>query len=636
MPAPLIPPTDATLVRRLRGGDSHAFEPLILRYQSKAHAVARAQGARSTTVDDVVQEAFFQAFRSIARLEQPERFGPWFLSIVRNVTRKELRRTDRWLVTSELEEYGDEPTNTLESREVSERLQAEVCRLPDSVRESIYLYYYEGESTRRVARALGLTTSDVKNRLRRGRELLRRKLWRSLGASLRLAAPSAREQRISARRLSLLILSTFAVSSGTMSAASASCSPMQTVGVITLSSKKTAAGFTLCLLLIAAGYLGGSHSRPASLQEQIGIDPGETRTQETLRVPRVTPKTTPTMKATVDTKPPAPDKTREAASTHGSLVVTVLHAGRNETASEVGVLLRPRPQPSPSWKSYLVRTDDAGEAHFERLSPGEYTIGFDRAYPRGRWLRVEVPAGELTELRVRLPAGIRVEGEVVDRDGRPVPDAEILVSRDEFDGYSAAPMTTSDADGRFEFKGAEAGRYISARKDGYAPSRQVGLSADVGETSKIRLVLPRPGGSVSGQVVDVDGHAIRNARVWVGDLKLNHGGYDLRAAPVIVRTDDEGLYTATGVGVGTVPIAARAPGYAPTKDQLIVERGRETVFDITLERGVTIEGKVRTSDGDAVSGANVSVGEKLPFVAGTDPSLQKREAMLRVDIDLSG
>ncbi|MEM7235358.1 MAG: sigma factor [Planctomycetota bacterium] len=78
MRTPLFPPSDATLVRRLRDGDSEAFEPLVLRYQSKGHAVARAQGARSTTVDDVVQEAFFQAFRSFERLEQPERFGPWF------------------------------------------------------------------------------------------------------------------------------------------------------------------------------------------------------------------------------------------------------------------------------------------------------------------------------------------------------------------------------------------------------------------------------------------------------------------------------------------------------------------------------------------------------------------------------
>ncbi|MEM7235357.1 MAG: carboxypeptidase regulatory-like domain-containing protein, partial [Planctomycetota bacterium] len=435
-------------------------------------------------------------------------------------------------MTSELEECAEEPANTLESREISDRLWSEVGRLPDSVRESIFLYYYEGESTRRVARALGVTTTDVKNRLRRGRELLRNKLWRSLGASLRQVKPARQEQRQSARRLKLLVFSSLTVGGGTASAATSSwgLSPVPSAGVVTLSSKKTFTWIAVCLLLFTAGYLGGTHSRPGDVQAS--VEPEETPTSRTTRVARVETKAPPSTVAIVESQPVQPADATPAEAAHGRLVVTVLHSGRNETANDVGVLLRPQPRPSPSWKSYFARSDGAGEASFERLPPGEYTINFDRSYPRGRWPRVKVAAGELTQVRVRLPAGIRVTGQVVDGDGRPVADATILVSRDEFDGYSAAPLTTSDADGRFEFVGAQNGRYVSARKNGYAPSRQLGLSASDGETKEIQLVLPRPGGSLSGQVVDADGRPIENARVWVGDLEMPHGQYDLRAAPV--------------------------------------------------------------------------------------------------------
>ncbi|MEM7233587.1 MAG: sigma-70 family RNA polymerase sigma factor [Planctomycetota bacterium] len=620
----LFPPTDATLVRRLRDGDSNAFEPLVLRYQSKGQAVARAQGAHSTTVDDVVQEAFFQAFRSFERLEHPERFGPWFLSIVRNIARKELRSADRCVVTSELEARADEPANTLESREISDRLWSEVRRLPDSVRESVFLYYHEGESTRRVARALGITTSDVKNRLRRGRELLRRELWRSLGASLRHVKPSATTQRQSARRLSLLVLSTFAVGSGTASAATASgaLSHVPTAGVVTLSSKKSATWIAVCLLLFAAGYLGGTHSRSNSSPSQRVVET-EKPPEESEHIAHVEPKIQPSPAAIAASKPSPPNEPATVKATHGSLLVTVLHSGRNETARDVGVLLRPNPRPSPSWKNYLSRSDENGDANFEHLPPGEYTINFDRSYPRGRWPRVQVTAGERTELRVRLPPGIRVQGQVVDSNERPVADATILVSRDEFDGFSATPLTKSDAEGRFEVAGAQNGRYVSARKDGYAPSRQLGLSANDGETKEIRLVLPRPGGSVSGQVIDSDGRPVENARVWVGELKMHHGQYDLRAAPVIVRTDTDGMYTATGVGVGTVPVAARAPGFAPKTGEVLVEPRRQTTLDLTLERGVTVEGVVRDFEGEPVKRAKLSVGEELHFVAGTDPFLTK-------------
>src|SRR5262245_57056076 len=81
------------LVKAALAGDAAAVEELVLRYQRRAHAVARAITAGSTAEpEDIVQESFLQALRDLPRLRRPECFGRWFLQIVRNVARRALRR----------------------------------------------------------------------------------------------------------------------------------------------------------------------------------------------------------------------------------------------------------------------------------------------------------------------------------------------------------------------------------------------------------------------------------------------------------------------------------------------------------------------------------------------------------------
>ena len=67
--------TDGALVRAIRGGHLDAFEPLVVRYEGKAEAIAMAIGVRSDARADVVQEAFLQAVRDLPQLRSPDAFG---------------------------------------------------------------------------------------------------------------------------------------------------------------------------------------------------------------------------------------------------------------------------------------------------------------------------------------------------------------------------------------------------------------------------------------------------------------------------------------------------------------------------------------------------------------------------------
>src|SRR4030095_5909380 len=160
-----LPPSDAALVRPTLADAPRAFEELIRRYQRKVHAVARAQGVPSDGVDDVVQEAFLEAFRGLTRLRAHESFGPWILQITRNAGLKSLRKRDRSTVPLAEDSLEAAPMDLLEGSELSDLLWRKVSELPDDVREAVLLYYHDGESVRGVARALGVSSSIVKNRL---------------------------------------------------------------------------------------------------------------------------------------------------------------------------------------------------------------------------------------------------------------------------------------------------------------------------------------------------------------------------------------------------------------------------------------------------------------------------------------
>ena len=197
--------SDAWSVRRVRSGRPEAFEVLVFRYQRKAFAIARAAGVSSSSLDDVVQEAFFQAFRDLGALTVPSRFGAWFLQIVRNTAWRSLRKPAPMLCGS-LPEVPAPPTESLEAKDFGEHIRAKVQSLPNGIREAVLIYYYEGGSVIEIARALEISRASAKKRLQRGRDLLRDQLWHELAETLRDMLPSARQWQLKGRHLSLIAI----------------------------------------------------------------------------------------------------------------------------------------------------------------------------------------------------------------------------------------------------------------------------------------------------------------------------------------------------------------------------------------------------------------------------------------------
>ena len=136
---------DGDLVRRARTGDAAAFRLLVERHSPSARARAARLCGHADDVDDIVQEAFLQAFMALDRLRDPDRFGAWLGGIIRNVHRAAAREAPLMLLAEwpeALHPVSAQGLPSADDLDRAEALRAAVSDLPDGQRRAVELYYY--------------------------------------------------------------------------------------------------------------------------------------------------------------------------------------------------------------------------------------------------------------------------------------------------------------------------------------------------------------------------------------------------------------------------------------------------------------------------------------------------------------
>lgn len=177
---------DAELVAAARAGDLTAFGDLVDRYQRAMVASALHLVGDADDAEDVAQESFVQAFRSLRKLREPGRFRAWLYGILRRVSLKHLSRRRAAVVVSH-EQAANAPKTadpTLRSGDASPRstspddgrdaaLLDELRRLPTTYREVLAARYLQGLTYREIAQALGTSEGNIRIRCLRARQRLR-------------------------------------------------------------------------------------------------------------------------------------------------------------------------------------------------------------------------------------------------------------------------------------------------------------------------------------------------------------------------------------------------------------------------------------------------------------------------------
>ena len=252
-------------VRRFQAGDRNAFAELVSRFENLVTSTALAETGDFQRSEDVAQQAFLLAWQKQAELKDPGRVAGWLRGIARNVARNERRlksnatANQNSTIDAVNEPAADSPTpqEAHSSEEQKQVLWSTLERIPVEYREPIILFYREQKSVRAVAELLGLSEDAVKQRLRRGRAMVKEEIRTLVEDMLFDTRPSA------------------AFSAGVMAALPAANATAKTsllLGVKTMMAKVfgiASIGAWLGLLGGLAGTLGGIYGAWVGTQGSI-------------------------------------------------------------------------------------------------------------------------------------------------------------------------------------------------------------------------------------------------------------------------------------------------------------------------------------------------------------------------------
>jgi RNA polymerase sigma-70 factor, ECF subfamily len=183
-------PSDETLAADAAAGDVRAFEALVERYQGRIYRLV-CRLTSDTEAPDILQETFLQVYRHLPTFRGESQVGTWIYRIATNASLMARRARSRRPTESleafrpRFDEQGthvDTPAQLLVALRIDERMdrdalaehaRAAIARLPDVYRDALVLRDLEELSTAEVATALGVTPAAVRQRVHRGRVMIR-------------------------------------------------------------------------------------------------------------------------------------------------------------------------------------------------------------------------------------------------------------------------------------------------------------------------------------------------------------------------------------------------------------------------------------------------------------------------------
>jgi RNA polymerase sigma-70 factor (ECF subfamily) len=165
------------LVLRCQTGDEAALRELIERYSPGLRFFLRKMTAQSATADDLLQDTWFDVYRKVNSLRQPDAFPAWIYRIARDKAYREMRRRP----SPDLS-IDDHISQSIVHEEVqftaedAERVRAALDHLPLDQREVLILRFVEDLSYEQIAEVIARPIGTVRSRMNYAKQSLRAKL----------------------------------------------------------------------------------------------------------------------------------------------------------------------------------------------------------------------------------------------------------------------------------------------------------------------------------------------------------------------------------------------------------------------------------------------------------------------------
>ena len=182
---------DEEIVRQVLAGQPALYELLMRRHNERLYRTARAITRDDREAEDVMQQAYVNAFANLHQFDGRARFATWLTRIAVNESLARVRQRGRYqpfdddVTSAEASMQSavtQNPERAAATGELRDLLEWAIDRLPDGAREVFVLREVEGLSTAETAASLGVSEDVVKTRLSRARATLRQALYERTGA----------------------------------------------------------------------------------------------------------------------------------------------------------------------------------------------------------------------------------------------------------------------------------------------------------------------------------------------------------------------------------------------------------------------------------------------------------------------
>ena len=151
-----------------------SFDEVMRKYADMVYRLAYSRVGNSTDADDVFQEVFLRYIKADKTYNDEEHRKAWLIKITLNCSKSFL--TSAWNRHRDFEEPDENEgmdDENIKNTEIKSDVLNALLKLDTKYRTAIYLHYYEGYSVKELSKILKISESNVKVRLKRGRDKLK-------------------------------------------------------------------------------------------------------------------------------------------------------------------------------------------------------------------------------------------------------------------------------------------------------------------------------------------------------------------------------------------------------------------------------------------------------------------------------
>ena len=168
---------ESTLVRHAASGDAAAWEALMVRHQEAVFRLAYLLLGDPDEAEDVAQESFLRAWRSLRTFDSTRPLRPWLLSISANLARNRRRSAGRYFAAL-MRAFHEEPVSERVDEQTAKKDRAgelwkAVQKLSPMDQQMVYLRYFLDLPVMETSQVMNIPEGTVKSRLSRALKKLR-------------------------------------------------------------------------------------------------------------------------------------------------------------------------------------------------------------------------------------------------------------------------------------------------------------------------------------------------------------------------------------------------------------------------------------------------------------------------------